>query len=55
MDTPKNTPTTEPHVMDKTQWTSYTRNELEELSRNGSYGQRLIADRYLRDWDKDHQ
>ena len=36
-------------------WQDCTRSQLEYLAESGSYGQRLIAQRYIRDWDKDHK
>lgn len=35
-------------------WESMSRNHLQWLADHGTYGQRLIAGRYLRDWSKDH-
>lgn len=36
-------------------WEAVTRSQLEWLAEHGSYGQRLIATRYLCDWTKDHK
>jgi hypothetical protein len=36
-------------------WEAMTRSQLEWQASKGTYGQQLIAGRYLRDWAKDHQ
>lgn len=35
-------------------WPSLTLDELQRVAKFGTYGQRLIANRYLADWSKDH-